>query len=109
MLAVIVVTLLAIDTEKHPTKEELVISVVHAKYPQTTNGADERILAVAKGTCQQLDDGVPLGSVIVNMGTKYQPSDFEGGYDMMVFAMAEGIRTLCPQHLDEARGFANGG
>lgn len=106
MLVVIAFTLLAVDTEKAPTKEQLLISQVHGKYPESTNWADQTIVNIAKDTCAQLDEGNSVGNTIIGIARKY-PAGAEADYDLIAFTMVTGIRELCPQHLDKAREFAN--
>jgi hypothetical protein len=103
MLAVIAMTLLAIDSG--PSKEELLVSEVQGKYPESTNWPGKTIVNIAKDTCSQLDDGATMRGTINSIALKY-PVGAEADYDLIAFTMVTGIRELCPQHLDKAREFA---
>lgn len=109
ILAVAGITILMIDRSKTgPTKEEVVVSQVHNKYPESTNWPEGTIVKIARETCADLDRGDSMQVTIMNIATRY-PAGAESDYDMIAFTMVTGIKELCPQHVDKAREFANGG
>lgn len=108
MLTVIGVTLLVIDRKTTgPTKEELLVSQVQGKYPQSTNWPADTIVKIAKDTCGSLDRGATMGDTINAVALRY-PAGAEADYDLIAFTMVTGIQELCPQHIDKAREFSNG-
>jgi len=49
-----------------------------------------------------------MEATINRIAVKY-PVGAESDYNLIGFTMVTGIKELCPQHIDEARRFANGG
>jgi hypothetical protein len=115
MLSVIAVTLLVVDRQTGAvsgtpgvTKEEVVVSQIHNKFPETTNWPEGTIVNIAKDTCASLDRGESFDNVIYSVMTKHM-TVAEQSPDATAAAMVAGIKELCPQHSDKARMFANGG
>jgi len=94
-------------TTHEPTPEEMLVSEVQLKYPESTNWPAKTILNIARGTCQSLDRGATIQQTINEMAAKY-PAGAEADYDLIAYTMATGIKELCPQHKQQAREFSNG-
>ena len=107
MLAVIAMTLFVISQKPtEPTPEQLLVAHVHGKYPETANGNDNEIIYVAQTTCQHLDAGDSVESIIMLVSSKYLYGP-EPDFDMIGYTMVEGVNQLCPRNIDKMREYAN--
>lgn len=105
IVAVGTMVFLVSSAESHPTKEELLVSDVHANFPATTDTPNSRIINIAKDTCQSFDNGLSVQDAVRIIKNKY-PVTIEQDYDMYSYTMVQGVTYLCPQYNDKVREFS---